>query len=223
MSKPNPWDIKKYKKNASYAKNSIPRTKTFLIVCEGQNTEPGYFESFPVASKQVVTIGTGTSKTSLVNLAIRESRKAENKGREVWCVFDYDIKRDQEAALKRDFNEAIALATRQSFKVAYSNDSFELWFILHYQYLINRLTRHQYYPIIEKLWNINNYEKYCKSIRFSRTIYERLQNDPNANQERAIQFAKNLKEEHAHKDYCDHVPCTTVYELVEELNKYLKK
>lgn len=42
---------------------------------------------------------------------------------------------------QNDFNRAIVLAQEKGFKVAYSNDAFELWFILHYQLLEAQLTR----------------------------------------------------------------------------------
>lgn len=59
----------------------------------------------------------------------------DNAGKETWVVFDFDIKPDQLEQQKEDYNRAIELAKNHDIKVAYSNDSFELWFLLHYQHL----------------------------------------------------------------------------------------
>jgi len=45
---------------------------------------------------------------------------------EVWCVFDKDDFPDQ------DFNQAIVLASAKGFRVAYSNQAFEYWLLLHF-------------------------------------------------------------------------------------------
>src|SRR5690606_472230 len=45
-------------------------SKRFLIVCEGENTEPCYFRSFPVQTAEVKAFGMGRSKTSLVQSVI---------------------------------------------------------------------------------------------------------------------------------------------------------
>ena len=53
----------------------------------------------------------------------------------VWCVFDRD-KNIDEAQNERsniEFDEAIALARRRGIKVAWSNDAFELWVLLHFE------------------------------------------------------------------------------------------
>lgn len=55
----------------------------FLIVCEGRNTEPDYFQGFRVPSLVVDAVGTGRSTRSLVDEAIRvkAEREAEAKRR----------------------------------------------------------------------------------------------------------------------------------------------
>src|SRR5207245_7644192 len=68
----------------------IPR---FLIVCEGERTEPNYFGSFRVP-RDVVAIevrGTGYNTVRLVRKAIQLKREdSENSYEQVWCVFDRD-------------------------------------------------------------------------------------------------------------------------------------
>ncbi len=210
-----PWNRRNLS-HQSYKINSIPMIDSFLIICEGANTEPKYFESFPVPSKLVKTIGLGMSKTALVNKAIKLSKEDEYKGRKVWCVFDFDIKRDQNGQ-EADYNNAIQLAISKGFEVAYSNDSFELWFVLHYRYIDTQLTRKEYFKILNTLWQINDYEEEGKKLTFCQSIYERLEKDSNANQERAIERAKLLHKQFERLPYSEKNPCTTVYDLVEKL------
>ena len=44
---------------------------TFLIVCEGEKTEPNYFRSFPISTRPEITIvGAGCETIAVVNKAI---------------------------------------------------------------------------------------------------------------------------------------------------------
>jgi hypothetical protein len=198
--------------------------KRFLIICEGENTEPCYFRSFPVATAEVEAFGTGRSKTSLVEQAIEWiSQESPDPEREVWIVFDMDFDHGKDESMQRnDFNQAIRLAEAKGFRVAYSNDAFELWFLLHYQLLESALTRVEYYQQISRHWGIS-YERHGKGIQFCRKIYQRLQEDTNSNQTSAIRHAERLHKQHASSQPADQNPCTTVYQLIIELNKYLKK
>ncbi len=199
-------------------------SKRFLIVCEGENTEPCYFQSFPVQTAEVKTFGMGRSKTSLVEYVIDLVNQDQNDpDREVWIVFDMDFNHLKEESLqKKDFNDAVRLAKTNRFQVAYSNDAFELWFLLHYQLLESALTRLEYYERLSKLWGIS-YERQGKGVQFCRSVYQRLLEDQNASQESAIRNAERLHQQKAQIPPADQNPCTTIYQLVTELNKYLKK
>jgi hypothetical protein len=121
-------------KDASpYQEETIDKNKLFLLVCEGENTEPGYFEGFPVPTKQVLIDGGRGSKTALVDYAIKLKGESEYADREIWCVFDFDVKPDE-------------AAEQNGLKTAWSNDAFELWFVLHYQALDAGLTRTDLFP-----------------------------------------------------------------------------
>jgi len=204
-----------------YVLESKEQAKIFLIICEGENTEPTYFKSFPLGNATIESYGLGSSKTALVKqiLQVLES-EANAKQKEVWVVFDFDIHPEQVAKQKEDYNNAIALAEKNGLKVAYSNDSFELWLLLHYQPLDTHWTRHNYYQKLSELWNCN-YEKEGKKVEFCRSIYRRLIEDKAANQEEAIAHAKKLYEAHKDKNPADKNPCTLIHQLVQELNKYL--
>ncbi len=193
--------------------------KTILIVCEGENTEPLYFNSFKVLTLTVKSIGLGESKLKLIE-STQRIQETENCD-EVWCVFDLDIRRDEETCIP-DFNNAIKRAKDLGYRVAYSNDAFELWFYLHYHYTDCENHRTFYYEKLGELWNIN-YEKEGKKWKFSFEIYERLKNDKRANQAEAIKRAKKLYMDKVDLAYHLQNPVTTVYELVELLNDNLKK
>ena len=94
-----------------------------LIVCEGENTEPSYFNQFRLSTARIKSVGEGYNTVSLVNRALVLSQK--DKYDQVWCVFDKD---DFSA---KDFNQAIQIAEANDFGVAYSNQAFEYWLILH--------------------------------------------------------------------------------------------
>ncbi|WP_249170331.1 RloB family protein, partial [Porphyromonas levii] len=86
----------------------------------------------------------GKSTCALVKRTLQIKDELERKRQlpfdRVWVVFDKDD--------FTDFNEAIQLATSYSFQRAWTNEAFELWYLLHFQYLDAGISRHNY---IEKL------------------------------------------------------------------------
>ena len=67
---------KKGLSNLKRRKNFKQIRKNFLIVCEGEKTEPLYFRSFPVPKKVFDVVGLGANTESLVEKAI-EIRDSE--------------------------------------------------------------------------------------------------------------------------------------------------
>lgn len=122
--------------------------QTFLIVCEGVNTEPDYFNAFRLTSANVKAIGQGMSTLSLVQKAINIKEQEKRKGRiynQYWVVFDKDD------FPEKDFNAAIQLARRSGFEVAYSNQAFEYWFLLHFNLYQGSLHRSKYEEMLSGL------------------------------------------------------------------------
>lgn len=190
--------------------------KTFHIICEGKNTEPDYFDAFPLNNVIVRPTGLGQQHKKLVESTINyiENEKIEiDETEEVWVVFDFDIKEDQRAKVRQDFNEAIRLAVANKIKCAVSNDCFELWYYLHFQYTDAENRREFYYESLGKKLNLS----YQKDKKVSTKMYEYLLDK----QPIAIKNAENL--EKVHKDKLPHEknPYTSVYVLVEALNEYL--
>lgn len=100
-----------------------------LIVCEGLNTEPDYFRNFRrffrLANAEVVEIGGAGETIRVVERAKNEASKSRFD--QVWVVFDKD---DFPA---EHFDNAIYMAKAMEFGVAYSNQAFEYWLILHFE------------------------------------------------------------------------------------------
>jgi hypothetical protein len=79
--KDKPWNKQKAKRQPYPNERKV--NKVFLIICEGINTEPSYFKSFPVESAQVQSYGLGTSKTKLVEYVIETKKKIEMRIRSI--------------------------------------------------------------------------------------------------------------------------------------------
>jgi hypothetical protein len=208
------------RQNVVRSERNIAIKRTFLIYCEGENTEPEYFDSFPVTTEtEVKPIGLGRSRTALVEKVLELIAKIEkDTDQKIWVVFDRDVKYENKEQEDKDFNEAITLANKNDIKCAYSNDCFELWFVLHDEYLESALHRTQIYSKLSEKFGFN-YEKDGKGKDFAKSLYPMfLDRLPYA-----IRNAKRLHSVHSDKEYHLQNPCTTVYELVEALNENLRK
>lgn len=184
--------------------------QSFLIVCEGEKTEPDYFKAFRMTAATVKSVGEAMNTMSLVNKAIniREAEKGKKRFYDqCWVVFDKDDYPDN------DFNQAIQYAGKNGFHVAYSNQAFEYWFLLHFHLYTGAIHRNQYKDMLEKLIGI----PYSKVDGYGATMYNLLL----VRQERAIRNAEIVFAEIAHGNPAEEESSTTVHKLVIELNKYL--
>jgi hypothetical protein len=174
----------------------------FLIVCEGEKTEPNYFRSFRVPRLVVDVKGLGANPSRLVERAIEESKLDAYD--QVWCVFDRD------SWTVDDFNGAIAAAEKRKFKVAYSNEAFELWYVLHFEFLNTGIARKDYNERLTTLLR-RRYEKKSNSM------YEELL----GRQATAIAHAEKLLTQYDRPNPASDNPSTTVHLLVQELNRFI--
>jgi hypothetical protein len=176
----------------------------FLIVCEGEKTEPNYFNSFRVPRKvlQIDVKGVGENPSKLVESAKKYNSLEDYD--QVWCVFDRDNWPPQ------DFNNALQNAEHQNFKVAYSNEAFELWYVLHFEFMNTGIPRSDYCQKLNKLMD----KKYKKN---SEEIYDELIDK----QDIAIKNSKKLLQKYDPQTPVKDNPSTTVHLLVEELNKFI--
>ncbi|MEG4075812.1 RloB family protein [Microcoleus sp. Pol14C2] len=181
-------------------------------MCEGEKTEPNYFRSFPVDTK-VINLeirGEGRNTNSLVTKAIELKNGLEyDETDRFWCVFDRD-KNPKNPNDSQNFNSAITLARNNGIDVAYSNDAFELWYLLHFHFYNTGISRQDYQNMLTKLLG----HEYKKN---SETIYEELKDK----QQDAIKHAKRLLQEYDRPNPETDNPSTTVHLLVEELNSFI--
>lgn len=199
-------------KTQSYANRNIDAREplpSFLIICEGKKTEPNYFNSFRILTLSVEefnVIGLGDNTLSLVEKA--KDRKENANYDYVWCVFDRD------SFPPNQFNAAITSAYSHGMYVAYSNEAFELWYLLHFHFYSNSMSRTSYKRLLTRLLKY----KYEKN---STTIYKELRDK----QRDAIRNAKNLLNKYDPNRPEPDNPSTTVHLLVQCLNAlvtYLK-
>lgn len=176
--------------------------QNFLIVCEGEKTEPNYFRAFPVAADvRVHVYGAADNTVNVVRKAI-ELRSGGDYN-QVWCVFDRD------SFPLQHVNEAIDLARREQIDIAFSNEAFELWYLLHFHYYNTGISRREYVVRLGHLLG-HPYEK------GSLTIYQELE----GRQGEAIRNATTLLDAYPRRQPAHDNPSTTVHLLVQELNKY---
>lgn len=189
-----------------------PIRQRFLIVCEGEQTEPNYFKALTkgIGSIHCEIRGKGKDPNSLVKEAI--TLKANNDFDKIWVVFDKDT------VPNNDFNDAIAEAKRNDIECAWSNEAFELWFLYHFENVTAHLSRDDYQ---EKLSDaVNKSGKYNKKSKYQ---YDKTDTEnfsimtSYGSQENAILWAENQSNQFSDKDYANHNPCTMVFKLVKQL------
>lgn len=184
--------------------------QSFLIVCEGEKTEPDYFKAFRMTAATIKAVGKAMNTMTLVNkaISIREADKAKKRFYDqCWVVFDKD---DFPA---KDFNQAIQYAEKNGFQVAYSNQAFEYWFLLHFNLYQGPIHRSQYKNMLERLIGM----PYSKTEGSGAVMYNILL----TRQKQAIKNSKTVLAEIAHGNPAEEESSTTVHKLVTELNKYL--
>ncbi len=185
----------------------------YLIICEGEKTEPNYFKTLekelPRNTVELEIDGVGRNTIGLVNYTIKYRNNSCRKFDRVWVVFDKDDFPDG------NFDAAIIKASSKKINCAWTNEAFELWFVLHFQYMSSGLQREDYKGYLER--EIRN--------RMGNSEYKYLKNAPDTysilqkygNQKQAIQWARQLKQSYTDQRYATHNPCTLVHELIEEL------
>jgi hypothetical protein len=186
------------KRQRSYMERPVDATEIrqrFLIVCEGAKTEPLYFEQFRVPGLVVDVEGTGMNTLRLVEEAMR--LRTEDDYDQVWCVFDKD-----EFPIDH-FENAIQRAGNNGIRVAYCNQAFELWYLLHFEYLQTAIDRKSY---MKKLDEYLGFEYKKNDPRIYHVLRCKI--------DIAIRNAKHLMKEYRFSHPGKDDPSTTVHKLV---------
>lgn len=198
----------------------------FLIVSEGTKTEPNYFKGLKnqlslnnndrLVYKNIIPIieidGKGYNTVSLVEAVLEIVKKSDIEYEKVFCVFDKD------SFPNDDFNNAVFKCYKNKFIPLYSNECFELWVLLHFHAIESALGRKDIYKKLDHIFKTNRIDSngYLKN---NENLYEILTTF--GDQEKAIKQARKLDYMKS-QDYANHNPVTKIYELIEELNEYLK-
>jgi len=140
----------------------------------------------------------------------------------VWAVFDRD------SFPVENFNNAISKGENSKPKIhcAWTNEAFELWYLLHFSFYNTGVGRQQYKHLIEKEINKSSGKKGFKDFKYLKNSKEMFCIlEKYGNQEFAIENARKLEMLYSDKSYSDHNPCTKVHRLIIELqelkNKYV--
>lgn len=225
----------------SYSRKKDTRNKilSVLIACEDEASAPTYFEMIVKGLKEsrVITqdslvIADHKHNTPLGVLSDLLNHKIDGKNykdfEHRWIVIDRDAPRVNGGGhTKDDFNGALSSAKTKKVEVAYANDSYELWYLLHFNPRTTAILRDEILKEVIKKLKEKNLIKFrdlvnenIKSKEYTKLIYEELLEF----QQKAIKNAKNLLEFHGetHNPESDN-PSTTIHKLVEILNNLKDK
>jgi hypothetical protein len=202
-----------------------PKANSFLIVTEGEKTEPLYLNGLKdlildkiggnikvIELPHIEIKGEGKSTGKLIEKTNEIISKSSIIYQNVWIVFDKDD--------FLDFDQAIKSAKDQGYNVAWSNQCFEYWIYLHFHYSDAALHRYDWNSKLDELfkqYNLNS-GKYDKNLE---QLYNML--DSFGGVDTAIKHARRrmskFKNDKGSPSTFD--PGTTVFLLVETLREYL--
>jgi len=180
--------------------------RRILILCEDTKGSRDYFARFSHDRSQVEIdcVGTGMNTDSLMENAIKRAQHARRGGspyERVWVVFDRDSFPDQ------NFNRAFDLSrAHNEVTPCWTNECFELWYLLHFNYRDTLIGREQMWRVISRLID----KKYDKA---DETLYEILEEKLEA----ALRNAKMLAFANQANGTPLRNPSTRVHELVDAL------
>lgn len=198
--------------------NRIPEPSSYFIGSEGTKTEVLYFNEFTkkinekyVGYEEKVVMptfkiqGMGSSNFRLINDIETYLRSDPRVYENIWIVFDLDdVPLDY-------FDNSIQSAKAKKYKVAWTNDSIELWYLLHFELLNAAISREQYAEKLNRYMKKVGLDKYKKN---DPSIFEILYPKTNS----AIKNAKKLEEMFREDTPCSkRNPSTIVHHLIQVL------
>lgn len=204
-----------------------PKANSYLIVTEGKCTEPLYFRgmqklirekiggTIDVVEMPAIDIyGAGCSTRKLIEKTEQLVKNAKVFYQNIWVVFDKDD--------FMDFDDAIREGTEKGYHIAWSNQSFEYWIYLHFNYSDSALHRDEWVSKLDSIFKQYNLGegKYHKNYE---NIYDIVNTYDGVNT--AIKNAKRrmVNYNEREKKASEYNPGTQVHLLVEELKGYLEE
>lgn len=201
--------IKEIERKASGRRKRNP---VVYLICEGSETEIRYFKKFRSRECNIDIVPIPSqykSADKLVQKAratIGYSPYYPDEGDIIWCVFDRD---DNTNAM---LSKAKQMAIKEGYQIAFSNPSFEVWFLLHFNNQTTPVENCEaVIKLLKKKGRLEQYEK-------NKEVYEQLKPLQEAAIDRAKKRVSVLQAEHTEILSRESNPVTTVAELVEYLN-----
>lgn len=184
--------------------------QTFLIICEGVNTEPDYFNAFRLTSATVKAIGQGMGTLALVQKAINIKEQERQRGRtynQNWVVFEKMIFQKmtltpQSCQLARMVLKWLIATRLLNFGSCFTSICIRGLCIV---------------PDMKKMLSTLLGFAYTKKSGVSSKMFNALF----LKQEQAINHAKTIMKQFDGNNPAQQESSTTVYRLVEELNNFL--
>ncbi|MBY0480835.1 MAG: RloB family protein [Chitinophagaceae bacterium] len=224
---------------------------TFILFCEDAVNEPAYFRTFK-KEKKVMVNTVEDQKHAHINLVnsidycVSEGLMDWNEThyllkpdvtKHIWCVYDRDTETNVPAqvlpANNLHFTTAIQAAEQTGLKVAWSNDVFEMWILLHFEPMQPGVWRHREY-VYERLTEIfktlpgqspemqvvtgNPNFNYKAKMKHRGNFLRFVEPLLSARLHIAIQNAQNLEAAFGNgTPYHDCNPCTKIHRLVQSI------
>ena len=192
----------------------------YLIVCEGKQTEPNYFNGLKqeinkkYGNKVEVLIpnidvkGTGMKTTSLVKYTQRIINYSHKIYGQVWVVFDKDDYNDEQ------FDSAIKNC---DYNVAWSNPNFELWLLSHFKKVNKYVSKDDVLQELSAEFKKNGLGEYSKN---NADIFNKVTNEGKLNI--AIKNCESMEALNKEGQASQRNPMTKVYKIVDGLKEYLE-
>ena len=194
-----------------------------LVVGEGKETEPRYFEGVRTAlgtangrKVAIVVKGTGKHTLDLLHFAVEHCRYAPETFDHVWLVLDKD---DFPAA---DFDAMERKCAELSdgsrtFHALWSNPCFELWPLLHLRYTTASMTAAECQRALSQAMSKDLGVEYCKNL-------DGLFGIVDGKRPEALQHAKRLKAYHeklGNDKPSEQNPATKMGDMFDVIGPYL--
>lgn len=227
--------IKKSDANKPWAAYNDRKPKRFderqyiLVASEDGKSSVYYFTALNArlqnnsTTLKIVPKGCGRNTQSLVNFVKAHKRDWLEEVRknvliddfnEVWVLFDLD------GFPSAKFDNAIKSAQSQNYQVAWSNECFELWYLLHFKDLHTPIGRDAIYRELTKFLDLT--EDYTRiKGKDGMKLHETMAYREDA--KKAVKRARKLHEDYVKSGVPPHKanPCTLVFLLVEKLLKQM--
>lgn len=189
-----------------------------FIVTEGSKTEPNYLNGFAAqinakyrnfSQGELIKVeGVGRNTKNLLEHARKLVEKEMPQAKNVWIVYDRDDFPSDN--FDNAYYSIVSKKDKRKYFAIWSNECFELWFVLHFQEIDADTGRKHLKKLLKK--HIGMYEKNMPNI------YSLLSDKTKYAIKRAERLYKKYNKNLPPSKMC---PCTMVFELVKELYKYI--